>query len=60
MDRAKATWSIDRLKRIQCNYCNEVCPEKCMKMGNEYTSPSFGTVRDEYTNARISDNIENN
>ncbi|MFU0826206.1 MAG: NAD(P)H-quinone oxidoreductase subunit I [Lachnoclostridium sp.] len=60
VDKAAATWSIDRLKCIQCNYCNEVCPKKCLSMDNEYTKPSYGGVRDDYTNARVSDNQENN
>jgi hypothetical protein len=29
-------------------------------MDNDYTEPSFGSVKDEYTNARVSDNSENN
>ncbi len=60
VDKANASWSIERLQCIQCNYCGEVCPKKCLKMNNEYTTPSFGNVRDEYTNARVSDNTENN
>lgn len=48
VERANTKWSIDRLKCIQCNYCNEVCPKKCLKMENQYTSPSYGNVRDEY------------
>lgn len=49
VDRTNATWSIERLKCIQCSYCTEVCPKKCLKMENQYTEPSFGSVRDEYT-----------
>ncbi len=60
VDKAAASWSIERLKCIQCNYCNEVCPKKCLRMDNDYTEPSFGSVKDEYTNARVSDNPENN
>ncbi len=60
VNRGNTTWSIDRLKCIQCNYCNEVCPKKCLRMNNEYTSPSFGSVRDDYTNARVSGDKENN
>jgi Formate hydrogenlyase subunit 6/NADH:ubiquinone oxidoreductase 23 kD subunit (chain I) len=47
-DKAKALWTIERLKCIQCNYCNEVCPKKCLSMENQYTEPSYGNVRDEY------------
>jgi ech hydrogenase subunit F len=60
VDREKSVWSIDRFKCIQCSYCNDVCPKKCLKMNNQYTAPSYEKVRDEYTNARISDNKENN
>lgn len=48
IEKANSKWSIDRLKCIQCNYCGEVCPKKCLKMENQYTSPSYGNVRDEY------------
>jgi len=60
VEKANSSWSIDRLKCIQCNYCNEVCPKKCLHMNSQYTAPSFDNVRDEYTNARVSDNTENN
>lgn len=59
VDKPSQTWSIERLSCIQCNYCGDVCPKKCLKMANDYTSPSYDKVRDEYTNARISDNPEN-
>jgi formate hydrogenlyase subunit 6/NADH:ubiquinone oxidoreductase subunit I len=49
VDKSKGSWSIGRNQCIQCNYCNEVCPKKCLKMENEYTSPSYEKVRDEYT-----------
>jgi formate hydrogenlyase subunit 6/NADH:ubiquinone oxidoreductase subunit I len=48
VEKAKTSWSIERLKCIQCNYCNEVCPKKCLRMENQYTSPSSGNVRDEF------------
>lgn len=60
VDKASATWEIERLKCIQCNYCNEVCPKKCLSMENHYTEPAFGSVKDAFTNARVSDNTENN
>jgi len=60
VEKAKSSWSIERLQCIQCNYCNEVCPKKCLRMDNQYTVPSFEKVRDEYSNARIPDNTENN
>ncbi|MDF2485202.1 MAG: 4Fe-4S ferredoxin iron-sulfur binding domain protein [Herbinix sp.] len=48
VDKANSSWSIERLQCIQCNYCSEVCPKKCLTMENQYTSPSFGNVRDEF------------
>lgn len=48
VEKAKSAWSINRLKCIQCNYCGEVCPKKCLKMDNNYTQPSYGSVKDEY------------
>ncbi len=60
VEKAKSSWSIQRLQCIQCNYCNEVCPKKCLHMNNQYTAPSYENVRDEYINARVPDNKENN
>jgi len=60
VEKARSAWSIERLKCIQCSYCTEVCPKKCLSMGNQYTSPSFDKVRDEYVNARVPDHTENN
>lgn len=51
VDKATSSWSIQRLQCIQCNYCSEVCPKKCLTMGNQYTAPTVDKVRDEYTNA---------
>jgi formate hydrogenlyase subunit 6/NADH:ubiquinone oxidoreductase subunit I len=48
VDKTKSSWSIERLSCIQCNYCSEVCPKKCLRMDNQYTSPSYGKVRDEF------------
>lgn len=48
VDKANSSWSIERLSCIQCNYCAEVCPKKCLRMDNQYTSPSYGKVRDEF------------
>jgi len=60
VDRANKSWAIDRFRCIQCNYCAEGCPKKCLKMNAHYTDPASANVRDEYTNARVSDNKENN
>lgn len=59
VDKASTTWEIERLKCIQCNYCTEVCPKKCLTMENQYTQPSFGSVKEAFTHARVSDNTEN-
>lgn len=57
--RADKKWSIERMQCIQCGYCVEVCPKKCLHMNNQYTAPSFDKTRDEYVDARVSDNEEN-
>ncbi len=59
VDKPSTTWSIERLQCIQCSYCTEVCPKKCLSMGNQYTQPSFGNVKEVFTNARVSHNSEN-
>jgi formate hydrogenlyase subunit 6/NADH:ubiquinone oxidoreductase subunit I len=60
VEKAKSSWSIERLKCIQCSYCTEVCPKKCLRMESDYTTPSAHNVRDEYINARVPDHTENN
>lgn len=32
VDRAGKTWSINHLKCIQCQYCTQNCPKKCLEM----------------------------
>jgi len=39
VDRPGKTWAIDRLKCIQCGYCVEVCPKKCLAMETSYSEP---------------------
>ncbi len=56
VDKQNSTWEIDRLRCIQCNYCTTACVKKCLSMNNDYTAPSFGSVKDEFSNARVSDN----
>lgn len=58
VEKAKHTWSIKRFKCMQCSYCVEVCPVKCLVMNNQYTAPSTEKVREDI--ARIPDNEENN
>jgi len=60
VEKAKFSWSIERFKCIQCGYCVEVCPKKCLVMNDQYTAPSSEKARDEYIDARVPDNKENN
>jgi len=60
VDKTRFSWSIDRQKCIQCNYCTEVCPKKCLNMNNQYTAPSTEKEKDEYIDARVPNNKENN
>lgn len=46
--KSEKSWSIERLKCIQCNSCVENCPKKCLKMDNHYTPPSVGNVKENY------------
>lgn len=52
------SWGIERLQCIQCSSCVDNCPKKCLSMGNTYTEPSTGSVKDVF-NARVPDNQEN-
>ncbi len=48
VDKGEATWMIQRFSCIQCGYCTEICPKKCLHMSNQYTAPSTDKIRDEY------------
>jgi formate hydrogenlyase subunit 6/NADH:ubiquinone oxidoreductase subunit I len=37
--KESTAWQIDRLKCCTCNLCVEVCPVKCLSMGNHYALP---------------------
>ena len=39
-------WTIDRLRCCSCNACVEVCPVKCLTMGNLYTKPTVTKDKD--------------
>jgi formate hydrogenlyase subunit 6/NADH:ubiquinone oxidoreductase subunit I len=39
VDRTGKTWTIDRLRCIQCGACVEACPRKCLTTGNQYSEP---------------------
>lgn len=51
VERSDPKWTIDRFKCIQCNYCCETCPKKCLNMKGQYVTPSAEDVKDEYTGA---------
>jgi len=46
VDRPGKTWAIDRLLCIQCGYCVEVCPKKCLGMENLYSPPVSAKAMD--------------
>ena len=60
VEKADKKWSIERMQCIQCGYCVEVCPKKCLNMNNQYSASSSKKTRDEYVDARVSDNEKNN
>ena len=39
VDRAGKTWSINRFDCIQCGYCAEKCPKKCLSITPGYQEP---------------------
>lgn len=39
VDRAKRTWTIDRMDCVQCGYCTLKCPVKCLTLVPGYTTP---------------------
>ncbi len=39
VDRKGQTWTIDRLRCIQCGACIEACPRKCLSNENRYSDP---------------------
>jgi ech hydrogenase subunit F len=42
VNRAEKTWSIDRMKCIQCSACVDACPKKSLSMQNTY-APAAAT-----------------
>ncbi|MDD2189604.1 MAG: 4Fe-4S dicluster domain-containing protein [Eubacteriales bacterium] len=48
VDKISKSWTIARMQCIQCSCCIEVCPKKCLKNMNIYTSPSTEKVVDRY------------
>ncbi len=48
VDRAGASWEIQRMQCIQCGHCAEVCPKKCLTVKPEYTEPGTEKVIDKF------------
>ena len=46
VDKATKMWNIDRLRCVQCNYCVEVCPKKCLSMNTQYSAPTTVQSKD--------------
>lgn len=46
VDRKGKSWTIDRLRCIQCGACIEACPRKCLSNGNQYSEPVSGKSLD--------------
>ena len=49
VDRVYKTFKVDRLKCIQCGYCTECCPKKCLIMKEEFIKPSEKSFENQYT-----------
>ncbi len=49
VDKAKRTWTIERMQCIQCSCCVEVCPKKCLTNENAYTTPDTTKTVDSFT-----------
>lgn len=48
VNRAKKSWTIERMDCVQCGYCVEVCPKTCLVNENTYTTPHTEKVVDTY------------
>jgi formate hydrogenlyase subunit 6/NADH:ubiquinone oxidoreductase subunit I len=48
MDKAKRTWTIDRLRCIQCSACVDACNKDCLSMENSYSAPSTAKTIDSF------------
>jgi len=46
VDREAASWTIKRMRCIQCMHCVEVCPKGCLKNLPTYTPPNTEKVVD--------------
>ena len=48
VDKGAKSWSIQRMRCVQCSCCVEVCPKKCLKNENTYTTPNTAKVVDTF------------
>ena len=48
MDKASRTLTVDRMLCIQCGYCVDTCPKKCLSLAADYTPPDTEKVIDTY------------
>lgn len=53
VDRAKRTWTIERMQCVQCSGCVVACPKNCLLNANTYTTPHTEKVVDTVTIPKV-------
>jgi formate hydrogenlyase subunit 6/NADH:ubiquinone oxidoreductase subunit I len=48
VDKNARTWSIQRMRCIQCSCCVDVCPKKCLLNVSTYTIPNVVKIADTF------------
>ena len=48
IDRADATWTINRFDCVQCGSCVNACPKECLTLLPGYTQPASSKTEDVY------------
>ena len=48
VERPAKSWTIQRMRCIQCSNCVDVCPKKCLTNENAYTTPNTQKVVDTF------------
>lgn len=48
-DKAARTVTIERMSCVQCAYCADSCPKKCLKMVPGYIAPDSSKTVDTFT-----------